>query len=79
MKLVLAILIFLSLSASQIQQVGFVQTASAAAVVDELAAPVSSIPFLLLQQCTAVTQTLLGTNQQLLAVAEAQKWKRWEK
>lgn len=73
MKLVLAIFIFLSLSTSQIHQVGFVQTASTAVVVDGLAAPVSSLPFLLLQQPAAVNQTLLGTNQQVLVIVEAQK------
>lgn len=79
MKLVLAIFIFLSLSTSQNHQVGFVQTTSAAAVVDGLTAPVSCLPFLLLQQPTTVNQTLLGTNQQVLDVVETQKLKKGHK
>lgn len=50
------------LPTSQIHQVGFLQTTPAAAVVDGLAAPLSSLLFLLLQQPTTVDQTLLGTN-----------------
>lgn len=73
MKFVLAIFIFLSLSTSQIHQVDFAQTTSTAAVVHGLAAPISSLPFLLLQQPTTVNQTLLGINQQVLDVVETLK------